>query len=153
MTEMLDLDTARSRYVEWFVKRHYLQKKGIPTWGVHAWEISKERGYIRYEKLIWSKNSSIYPCGREELRDEFDYQAPFFFCMTENRPEKSWWRIAITDLDNPINDNNEIVKKYRQYRQNAADAAVMKWLLAEAEYYVVTNEAWLRAYGIEVEAA
>ena len=155
MTAVLDLDTARNEYAQWFVKRHYLKKKYHPKgeW-LYRWRRVKAQGYIRYytrkhEPVTDSKGKQLSD-GYESTHDELERD--YSWVLYSKEPEKQWWRIDLNDLDSPANDENLIVSRYRCYRKHAEEMAVFDWLLAEAEYHVVTNEAWLRAYGVEVEA-
>lgn len=159
MTANVDLDTARAEYAQWFVKRHYLKKKrpytglGLGIDGVSRWRAAERQGYIRYYKQtrppLKDSKGNVLLEGYESTGDEFNIDHWISLSHSE-RPEKSWWRIAIEDVDDPINDHNDIVRSYRAYRQMAEDLSLWEWLDAEAEYHVVTFEAWLRAYGVEV---
>ena len=142
MTAVLDVDTARAEYAKWFVQRHYLKKRHFVDhkW-LFRWSKAQERGYIRYYKKPLGDSVFLY--------DEFERSYDFSFTGIKE-PEKQWWRVDLQDIDNPINDDNTMVCAYRNYRQHAANVEILNWLLAEAEYHVVTNEAWLRAYGVDV---
>lgn len=138
MIGTVDVDTARAEYARWFVKQYYLDKHPEPYWeGISRWLRAVERGYIRY----YVSSSSEY------LIDERDYYGRF-----DGNSAVQWWRIAIEDVDLEINDPNTVVQSYRKYRQYAVNADRLAWLRAEAEWHVVTNEAWLRAYGVDLAA-
>lgn len=150
--EIVDVDTARAEYAKWFVKRHYLKKSYCPSWRqIAAWNRATDRGYIRFRKLTWPADSTLYP---NEVHDceEFGRAGYDYIGMsTKNQPVESWWHIQLKDLDQAVNDDHEIAKSYRRYREHTERMKVYEYLLAEAEYHVLVNEAWLRAYGVEVE--
>lgn len=135
----VDLDTARAEYAQWFVKRHYLREKPPHTDGVSAWRRSESRGYIRYYLLEGYGNIEF-----DEFGDR-PYTSAF-----HPPPERTWFQIDLKDLDSSVHDHHTVVQKYREYRKQAADYNVYQWLLAEAEHHTLVNEAWLRAYGVDV---
>lgn len=150
MTEMTEVQ-ARAEYAKWFVRDYYLQKWSVDYSYAAKIERAQRRGFIRYKKLTWPVGSKAYPEGYERLQEEDDYD--HFPILGANwRPEASWFRLAWEDLDNPLNDDNLIVRDYRGYRERAAENELVLWLQAEAEFNKVTAEAWLRSYGVDIQS-
>jgi hypothetical protein len=141
------VENARADYAEWFVKLHYLRKKDRYSASLNTWRHSEDRGFIRFYKKTWPADAK-----RKQEVHYHDEDDNTLLVASTSGAEISWWRIAIDKLDNEDLDNHPIALRYRRYRELAEKELAMRWLLAEAEWHVVTNEAWLRTYGVEVEA-
>jgi hypothetical protein len=143
-------EEARVEYAKWFVRDYYLRKRTVDY--DYRWKVRKcqERGYLRYRKITWPVGSKRYLEGEEYVRDENEYSSTYSFFG--EKPVETWYRLPWDELDDPINDNNQIVLAYRGYRVLAEENDFLAWLKAEAEYKRVSAEAWLRSYGVDVQA-
>lgn len=56
-------------------------------------------------------------------------------------------------LGYPLEEHHPISRMFMRYDKHQECLRTARYLLAEADYHLVTNEGWLRAYGVEVEAA
>lgn len=136
-------EQARTEYARWFVREHYLHKETSFNWSlISKWLRAKEQGFVKFGKVQypWSNEPTIVS----------EYWVDTSFSLTRPTLEPTWWQIAIEDLDLEINDGNIEVEHVRMGREECTRQQHVTYLLAEAEFHRVTNEAWLRSYGVDV---
>ena len=142
---------ARAEYAKWFVRSYYLQKRYLDYSFADKVRTCEERGYIRYKK-VFHPDLDLGE-GRTFTYDELDHHLSSYVYVSERfKPQESWWQVPWSELDDPINDDNEIVQRYRLYRRYAEENRLLAWLQAEAEFKKITAEAWLRSYGVDIQA-
>jgi hypothetical protein len=142
------LDQARNAYARWFVREHFLRRDYYADWSsIAAWNRAQERGEVRFKKVWFSWSSSDTP----SIHDEY-WVDNCHWVDPKNKPRMTNHTVALADIDDPAYDGNVVIRIVRRGRIEKQDEKARSWLLQEAEYYRVLNEALLRSYGVDVKA-
>lgn len=137
---------ARDAYARWFVREHFLRKQFDQ---LHSMKVTQDDLHM-YDRVQHQHGADFSTFG-------------ISIGWVENyfpNPPPSDYFVNLTDLEaaEPAQKwaskpwFKELRARYKQVRMTHDLYQTQKWLLAEAEYHRVLNEALVRSYGVDVRA-
>lgn len=132
-------ELARTDYARWFVREHFLRKD------YDAWALNNGIERQRYLDIL-TNNGMVYPAAASRVISPFHH--PVFVNIVD---------LVADEIDENFNAELRYVveqcrEDYQRYRAAHMADQYWQWLVSEAEYNRVYNEALVRSYGVDVKA-
>lgn len=154
-TYVEDEQAARNEYARWFVREHFLAKD-YEIW-CDAGD-TNSGGVYQYQRILQQQGFNVMG-GTWETAQLSGYTWPpdhdYFVNITDlrstdpspaNLPPTPSPRVSAAELVQWCRE------KFREYEALHNDDCTWRWLIAEATYHRVLNEALVRSYGVDVSA-
>lgn len=170
---------ARAGYAKWFVRQHYLHKDYHPndsTTG--AWRQVERLGRLRYCKEVetwrWTDPHQVwthwyaedgfarrkrytslgyYDSGKSTIYDETWFEIPLeqvlgYFDSLDRKQQ--WPKLPAHFYAEDADRHIGMLDSAHGWKKCADEDAVWRWLIGEADHWVVFYTAWIQAHGVNV---